>query len=252
MSKNPGIIRRFFAALWNGLTRVRQTLANLLFLLFLLLIFVAISGRSPAPMPEKAALLLNPAGRVVEQMSYTPPLQLLFGERNAQPREALLSDMIDAILYAKDDPAITALVLELDQLESIGISKTSEVAEAIVEFRSSGKPVIAWGDAFSQGQYLLAAQADTLIIHPMGDVRLEGFANYQWYFADALAKLSVDIHVFKAGEHKSIAEPLLRNDMSSGEKEISQRWLDLLWAQYTGQVEERRGMEAGSVNDYIG
>jgi len=251
MSDKPGVIGRIFSAFWNGLTRVRMALANVLFLLVLLVLFVAFSGRSPAPLPEKAALLLNPAGVVVEQKSYTEPLAHLLSGPAAQERETLLSDMIDAILYAKDDPSITALVMELDQLAAIGVSKTGEVAEALAEFRESGKPIVAWGDGFSQGNYLLAAEADTLIIHPLGDVLLEGFANYQWYFADALDKLAIDLHVFRAGEYKSIAELFTRNDMSAGEKEITRRWLGQLWGHYTHTVETRRELEPGSVDAYI-
>ncbi|MEP5766440.1 MAG: signal peptide peptidase SppA [Halieaceae bacterium] len=251
MSENPGILRRLFGAAWRGLTRIRLVVSNLLFLLVVVVLIALLTGGPGTPLPDKAALLLNPVGTVVEQKSLVDPLAMLLNEPMPEEREVLLADMIDAILWAKDDPAITSLVLELDQLSAIGISKTGELAEAIAEFRDSGKPVVAWGDSFTQTQYLLAAQADTVTIHPMGNVLLEGFANYQWYFAEALEKLSVNVHVFKAGEHKSIAEPLLRNDMSAGEKAVSQRWLDALWAQYTEQVEQRRQLPAGAVNAYV-
>ena len=165
MSDTLGIIKRVLRAFWNGVTRVRLALSNLLFLLVLVLIFVLFSGRTPPPLPDRAALLLNPVGTVVEQKSYVEPFTLLLSRPLPQEREVLLSDLVDAILNAKDDPAITALVMELDQLYSIGVSKTGEIAEALEEFRSTGKPIVAWGDSFSQVQYLLAAQADTLIIH---------------------------------------------------------------------------------------
>ncbi len=253
MSENqrPGLLRRVFGGLWNGVTRVRLALSNILFLLVILFVYLALRGQAPAPLPERAALLLNPVGSVVEQKTHVEPLSLLLEDRPAQEREVLLSDMVDAILIAKDDPKISALVMELDQMFSIGTSKSGEVAEALAEFRETGKPIVAWGDNFSQGQYLLAAEADELILHPMGSVILEGFANYQWYFADALEKLRVNVHVFQAGEFKSIAEPFLRNDMSAGEKEISRRWLESAWGHYTDRVEERRGLSEGAVDDYV-
>jgi len=251
MSSEPGIVARTFGFLWRGITRARVILSNLLFLLVVLFLISLFTARAPAPIPDRAALVINPVGTVVDQRSWTDPLALLFSEPLPEEREVLLDDIVDSILYARDDPRITALVMELDQLYAVGISKTGEIAEALAEFRESGKPIIAWGDGFTQNQYLLAAQADTLIIHPMGDVILEGFSNYQWYFAEALEKLSVSVHVFRSGEHKSIAEPLLRNDMSPGEKEISQRWLGQLWSSYTEQVEQRRQLAPGAVNNYI-
>jgi len=252
MSDKRGIIRRVFSAFWTGLTRLRVALSNILFLLLILLLVVLFSGRALEPLPAQAALILNPAGSIVEQKSYVDPMTLLLSEPLPQEREVLLRDVIAAIRTAKDDPKITSLVMELDSLWSVGISKTGEIAAALAEFRASGKPIIAWGDSFTQSQYLLATEADTIILHPMGGVLLEGFANYKWYFADALDKLSLNMHVFKAGDFKSVADPFEGNEMPAGEKEISQRWLDSLWSQYTGKVESARTLDPGSVDTYIG
>ena len=252
MSDKPGLVRRVFSAFWTGLTRLRLALSNVLFLLVIVLLVAVFSGRAPEPLPAQAALILNPAGSIVEQKSYVDPMALLFSEPVPQEREVLLRDVIAAIRTAKDDPAISSLVMELDSLWSVGISKTGEIAAALAEFRASGKPIVAWGDSFTQSQYLLAAEADTIILHPMGGVLLEGFANYRWYFADALDKLSLNMHVFKAGDFKSVADPFEGNEMPAGEKEISQRWLDSLWSHYTGKVESARSLDPGSVDAYIG
>ena len=251
MSERPGPVKHVLGTLWLGLTRVRIALSNLIFLALVIIIVLAFRGNTPEPLPNRAALLLNPVGSVVDQKSYTEPLAALFGEPAPQEREVLLADMVDAILLAAEDPRITALVMELDQLFGIGTSKTGEVAEAIAEFRETGKPVIAWADGLSQSQYLLAAEADTVVIHPMGSVLLEGFANYQWYYADALEKVSVNVHVFKAGEFKAIAEPYLRNDMSEGSREISRRWLNTAWTHYADTIEERRDLDAGAIDNYV-
>jgi protease-4 len=252
MSDNPGSIRRVFSVLWTWITRLRVALSNILFLLLILLLVVVFSGNAPEPLPGQAALILNPAGSIVEQKSYVDPMTLLFSKPVPQEREVLLRDVMAAIRTAKDDPNITSLVMELDSLWSVGISKTGEIAAALAEFRATGKPIIAWGDSFTQSQYLLATEADTIIMHPMGGVLLEGFANYKWYFADALDKLSLKMHVFKAGDFKSMADPFEGNEMPAGEREISQRWLDSLWSQYTAKVESARTLEPGSVNGYIG
>ncbi|GAB3289223.1 signal peptide peptidase SppA [Parahaliea aestuarii] len=250
MSK-PSALRRLFGGLWNFITRVRVALSNILFLAVLVLLYFVFTGGGPTPLPDKAALLLNPTGTVVDQRKSVDPMLALVGEQNPASHEVELRDILDAIRYAADDPAITALVLELDGLLHVGMSKTLEIREALDAFRSSGKPVIARGDYFTQDQYLLASQADTVILHPFGAVAMEGFGSYRNYFRDALDKLSVNVHVFKAGEHKSIAEPYLRNDMSPGEREITGRWLGDLWQRYTGEVEQRRSLEAGAVNAYV-
>ena len=65
---------RFFGGLWNIITRVRQALANLLFLLVLVMLYFTFKGSAPEPLPERAALLLNPAGMIVDQPAPVDPL----------------------------------------------------------------------------------------------------------------------------------------------------------------------------------
>ncbi|MFV0476439.1 MAG: signal peptide peptidase SppA [Parahaliea sp.] len=250
MSK-PSILRRFFSGLWRTITWLRVALANILFLFFLVVVYLLFRDSGPELLPPQAALLLNPIGYVVDQRTPVDPYTAFFSEPNPANHEVVLQDVIDAIDYATDDPAITVLVMELDNLMSVGISKTNEISKALERFRATGKPIIARGDYYSQDQYLLASQADTVLMHPFGGVALEGFSSYRNYYQQALEKLSVNMHVFKAGEHKSIAEPFIRNDMSSAEREITQRWLDSLWQHYSRDIESRRVLESGTVNDYV-
>jgi len=250
MSK-PSRLRRFFTAIWNGITRVRLALSNILFLLFIALIYFVYLGGGAEPPPERAALLLNLAGTVVDQKSQADPLQALLGEPAPEDHEVLLRDVIEAIHYGASDPSVNSLVMELDQLVYMGISKAQEVAVALEAFKATGKPVVAVGDFFTQDQFLLASYADSVILNPFGAVGLEGFASYRNYFRETLEKMSVNVHVFHAGEFKSLAEPFLRDDMSPGEKEITGRWLEVLWGQYAATVEAQRGLPPGSVNSYV-
>jgi protease-4 len=240
------MIRRFFRGLWGAITVVRGALANIIFLVVLLVLFFALTER-PEPLPERAALRLDLDGRVVDERTQVDTSSLLLGAADAGG-EILLTDLIDSVDLARRDERIVALVLELDGLLSIGQSKTTELAAAIERFRAAGKPVVAVGDYFSQDQYRLAVEADTLLMHPFGAVAVEGYGYYVNYFAEALDKLSVTMNVFRAGDFKSIAEPFLRSDMSPGEREISRRWLEDLWSAYREAVENRRGLEAGQLD----
>lgn len=250
MSK-PSRLRRILSGIWLGITRIRLAMSNILFLVMIALIYFIYIGGAPEPLPKKAALLLNMSGTVVDQKSEVSPLQALLGEPAPEEHEVLLRDVIEAIDYATTDPAINSLVMELDSLMYLGISKTQEIVPALEAFRKSGKPIVAIGDYYTQDQYLLASYADTVIAHPMGGVALEGFSSYRNYFRDALEKISVNVHIFRAGDHKSAVEPFMRDDMSPEEKELTSRWLDNLWGQYTSIVEIQRELAPGAVNDYV-
>lgn len=243
--------RRFLRGLWNTITRIRMALANIFFLLMLVALYFVFAGGAPQPLPEKAALLFNPMGSIVDQVSPMDPLQALLSEPSPADHEIALRDVIEAIETARDDPAINSLVMDLSYLMSIGISKTQELVDVLEAFRASGKPIVATGDYYTQDQYLLASYADEILVHPLGGVGLEGYALYPNFYRDALEKLSVNVHVFRAGEHKSAVEPFMRNDMSQGEKEVNLAWLQDLWQQYTGSVEQQRDLPLGAVDDYV-
>jgi protease IV len=247
----PSLLRRVFGGIWNTVTQVRIALTNLLFLALVVGIYFAFAGSAPEPLPEKAALLLNPVGSIVDEKQPVDPLQAVLVEPSPMDHEVLLRDVIEAIDNAAEDPAINSLVMELGGLISAGISRSMEIAAAVQRFKATGKPVIAVGDYYSQSQYLLASHADEVIAHPMGGVALEGFAAYFNYFAEALVKLSVSMHVFRAGKHKSAVEPFLRSDMSPDEKAVTRLWLEDIWQQYAGAVESQRGLSPGAVNAYV-
>ena len=250
MSK-PSLVRRFFSGIWRLLTRIRLALSNILFLAMIAFIYFIYVGGAPEPLPDKAALLLNMTGTVVDQKSEVNPFQALLGAPSRENHEVLLRDIIEAIDYAAEDPAINSLVMELDSLGRLGISKTQEIVDALENFRESGKPIVAIGDYYTQDQYLLASHADTVIAHPLGGVALEGYSSYHNYFREALKKISVNVHVFRAGDHKSAVEPFMRDDMSPAEKELTSRWLNNLWGQYSTIVEIQRGLKPGMVDSYV-
>lgn len=250
MSK-PSLLRRVFGGIWNTITRIRLALSNLLFLAMIAIIYFVYFGGTPEPLPEKAALLLNPIGSIVDEKRPVDPFQALLVEPSPADHEVLLRDVIEAIDHAAQDPRINSMVMELGGLMTVGISRSMEIAAAVERFQATGKPVIALADFYTQSQYLLASHADEVIAHPMGGVALEGFSAYLNYFAEALDKLSVSVHVFRAGKHKSAMEPFQRTDMSPEEKEVTRQWLGDVWQQYVSVVEAQRELPSGAVNDYI-
>jgi protease-4 len=108
------------------------------------------------------------------------------------------------------------VVLDLENVSGPTTSQTLEISAAIAEFKEAGKPVVAKADFYSQANYLLAAQADQILLHPEGGLFLEGFSVYRAYLRTFLDRLRVTMHIFRAGDNKSAVEPYLRDDMSEG------------------------------------
>ena len=179
---------------------------------------------APKPLPDRAGLLIAPSGRLVEDRTPLAPLDALFADELSG--ETLLSTVIEVIDAAADDERITSIVLDLENLAGPSTSQAMEIIEALDRFSETGKPVIAIGDYFTQSQYLLASQADTVFLHPEGGVSLMGFGVYRTYLKQFLENIRVNFHVFRAGDNKSGVEPYMRDDMSPQEREVVGKWLN--------------------------
>jgi protease-4 len=240
---------KLFRGLWailSGISRFISVVVPLLFVGFL--IFVISQGMKeakPRPVPDATALMINPKGVLVEDRSAKEPIEALMAE--SENREILLSNLIRAIEEGAEDERVKVLVLDLQQLAGPSTSQAMEISKALETFRATGKPVVAVGDFYSQGQYLLAAQADHVLLHPLGTVMLQGFGVYRSYLREFLDNIMVNMHVFRVGENKSAVEPYLRDDMSEVEREVVQRWVGGLWTDFVASVETAREMPAGSI-----
>ena len=247
------MILRFFKAIWrllSGVSRVISVLVPLIFFgVFIAAFSLSRGDAGPESLPDKAALLIAPSGALVEDAPASDPLAALLSQDYQQP--TVLQDVISAIRRAAEDDRISAVVLDLENVSGPTTSQTLELSAAIAQFKSAGKPVIAKADFYSQANYLLAAQADQVFLHPEGGLFLEGFSIYRAYLRTFLERVRVTMHVFRAGDNKSAVEPYLRDDMSDGEREVISRWLTGLWSGYTALAESGRGMAPGSMDAFI-
>jgi protease-4 len=234
---------------WFALDGLRKVL-HLLLLLVLFGTLLAVT-RSDVPfIPERAALVLAPEGYLVEELSGDPLERALSRAAGDDRMETRLRDLIEVVDAARDDDRIRALVLDVEGLEGAGLPMLQDLARSIGWFRESGKKVFAYGEAFTQRQYFLAAQADEVYLDPMGYILLEGYGYYRTFFRGTLDKLAVDVNVFKAGRHKSAPDEWTRMDMSPEDREDARVWVGALWDGYKADVAEARKLEPGLIQAY--
>lgn len=244
--RRRGPIARLFIGLWDAINFSRRLVLNLLFLLVVFLVLAAmVGGGKLAPIADRTALVLAPEGQLVEQYSCDPFSRgLARATRSMDCREVRLRDVLRALDAARTDKRIERVVLDLGQLDAAGFASLREVAAAVGKVRAAGKQVVAYGDAYTQGQYMVAAQANEVYLDPMGGgVILDGLASYRPYFREALNdKLGVDMHLFKVGEYKSAAEPFIRDDASPESKEADLFWMNDIWQRMLADIGKARGL----------
>ena len=239
----------FFSVAWRALDGLRKVLHLILLLVLFAVVIGALQSSIPI-VPRHAALVLNPQGRIVEQLSGDPIERAVADAAGEGEPETLLRDVLDAIEAAKDDKRIELMVLDVSEMSGGGLSKLQEIGAALRAFREAGKKVVAVGEYFDQGQYYLAAQADELYLDPLGFVFVDGFDYYRMFYKQALDKLAVDVNVFRVGTHKSYTEAFTRSDMSPEEREEATMWLNALWIAYQADVTAARKLQPGALAAY--
>jgi protease-4 len=245
MNDRPSLL----AQLGRAFDGLRRLLVNVVF--FGLLVVLAVAAWQARPrVPRGAALVVQPRGIIVEQLSGGEPVQRLLAQISGAPpvrQETLLRDLLDAIRSAKDDRRISSLYLELDDMSGAGMTVLRDLRAGLLDFRKSGKKVVAYADGYAQPQYYLAAQADEVYLHPQGLVLLEGFGRWLSFYKEGLDRLGVDVHVFRVGKYKSAVEPFTRTDMSPAAKEMSLDFYGDLWSIWLDDVATSRKLQPRDV-----
>lgn len=244
-------VKWLFRGLAKVLNAIRILLKTLLLLLILGFVFILFSSDDNNPiLPDKAALTLALSGPVLEQDAQATPQGMaekwLSGDNTPPPMT--LKQIKDTLELARTDDRIAALVLQLQNMTESSITKLDEVGAAIEAFKTSGKPVYAIGDNYSQGQYYLAAHADQILLNPAGSVSIQGLGVYRLFYKSAFERFNITPHVFRVGTYKSFVEPYLRDDMSAESREDTQLWLGQLWTHYQDQIVKLRNIPADHIS----
>lgn len=251
-------IANVFKKLFGLINGIRKILLNVIFFFLLAVVVVLmLAGEEPVTVPENGVLVVELRGTLVEEKTWVDPMDSFFDEAfggQGTPPETLLSDVLESIEKAKDDPRISGIYLHLSDFAGGGLNKMKQVGEALASFRESGKPVYSYGDYFSQSQYFIAAHGEKIYLNPLGSMMFEGMGGYRLYFSELLNKLKVSTHVFKVGAYKSAVEPYTRNDMSEQAREASAELYDALWADYVTSLQQLREIDprllSGTIEDF--
>ena len=222
---------------------------NSIFLLMVIFIIISIFSSifsNNLVDPEGKALVINPAGPIVEQISGpSDPFQtLLMGEQSS---ELYVGDLLEVLEAASNDKRIKDLVLRLDNISGTGQAVLYDVGLALKKINESGKRIIAIGDEYSESGFYLASFADEIIMNPEGWILLDGFDRSKMYYKSFLDKLKISANVIRVGTFKSAVEPYLRDDMSDAAKEANLAYLDILWSSWVEVVSANRSLTPESI-----
>lgn len=195
------------------------------------------------PIKEKSILRINLSGSLSER-SDANPFATLMGE---EEEPLSLEDAMLALDKAAKNDNIIGVYIEGGTLDATP-GMLQELRQAIVEFKESGKWVIAYGDSYSESSYYLSSAADSVLLNPEGNVDFSGLSSQVMFYKDVLEKVGVKMQVFKVGTYKSAVEPFICTEMSPANREQITSYLSSIWTNMLKDVAGSRNMEVSKLN----
>jgi len=217
--------------------------------LFLIICFglILLASGKKEELKENSVLKLELNKRIVERETdnFFSQLNLPFGDTEGSIG---LLELKKAIKNAKADSRIKGIVLKTSSVEA-GYASLEEIRKALLDFKSTGKFVIAYGDSYSEGAYFLASVADKIYLPEEGSLELNGLEVEIMFFKKLLDKLEIQPELFKVGEYKSASEPFIRENMSDENRKQLTELLDSFYKVYITNVAKSRKIEEAKLKE---
>lgn len=164
--------------------------------------------------------------------------------------EVYFRDLIRAIETAKEDEKIDGISLKITNFNG-GVSQLTDIRNALVDFKKSGKFIYAYSHNSDQSAYILHSTADSIYQNPMGMILLQGLGTEVMFFKNLGDKYGIDFHVIRHGEYKSAVEPYLREDLSEENREQLTVLLNDIWGNLSTQMAKSRKLSLEQFNQSI-
>lgn len=234
-----GFLKTFFASL----------LALIIFTIIGVIVIIGIISSAASPdkpvIGNKAVLVLNLSNHFPEQSKDNPLNALINKGENEIPS---LYDMVRMLHYAGRDSAIKGVYI-LCGNNTNGFAASEELRKAVMDFKSSGKFVIAYGETITQKGYYIGSAADKLYCHPQGGVEWSGFSSGMLYLKGMLDKLEIKPQIFYAGKFKSATEPLRETQMTEANRLQTSVWLGDLYTHFIQAAASSRNLDTALLRD---
>ena len=216
----------------------------IVFFISILVFFSMVSSSESETQIRKNSIMMLDLNGALAERSQENPFEFLLDDEYSTYG---LDDILSSIKKAKENEEIKGIYIQATSLAT-GFASLEEIRSALKDFKESGKFIVAYGDTYSQGLYYLSSVADKVLLNPQGMIEWRGLAAAPMFFKDLLAKIGVEMQVFKVGTYKSAVEPFVSTEMSPTNREQVNVYLASIWGQLTSDVAESRKVSVDSLN----
>ena len=207
---------------------------------------IAASSASSTKVEENSVFTLMLSGQLDERAEENP-LSMLSGQIS---ENVGLDDIISSIRKAKENEDIKGIYIEAGIFSSDSPASSHAIREALIDFKKSGKWIVAYADSYEQSSYYICSVADKMFLNPQGMVDWHGLGATPYFVKDLLAKLGIKVQLCKVGKYKSAPEMLTADGMSEPNREQVTAYINGIWQVMLKEVSESRKIAVDSLNAY--
>ena len=204
---------------------------------------VASEGASGS-VPKNSVLRIKLQGEVVDRAGEGSPMDILSQEEDLTIG---LDQALEALKKAAGNDKVKGIYLEGGALAALP-ADLQELRRALLQFKESGKWIVAYGDVFTRGAYYLCSVADEFYLNPSGMIDWSGMSSQPIFYTGLLKKVGVKMQVFKVGTYKSAVEPFICTEMSEANREQVKSFLGSIWNGMLRDVAESRKLDVETLN----
>ena len=198
---------------------------------------------------DNSLLVLDLQGEIIEYTNnQAPDVMTVINGDFEQPKS--LKDLINGIKCGAEDDNVKAMYIDCGVVSAAPATLNS-LREAIVDFKSKGKKVYAYGETMTQGAYFVATAADSLFMNPHGTLQLSGLGGHTPYFKSLLDKFGIEFQVVKVGTYKSAVEPYILEHMSEPARAQLDTLYNAMWSKIKGEIAVSRKIQSQEIDSLI-
>lgn len=218
-----------------------------LFIIGMVTLFGIVSTADTETIVKKNSVMMLDLNGVLVERTQESPLGILSQLFSDDSNTYGLDDILSSIKKAKENENIKGIYLQASMLGT-SYASLQEIRNALLDFKESGKFIIAYGDSYTQGLYYLSSVADKVLLNPKGMIEWKGIASAPLFYKDLLQKIGVEMQIFKIGTYKSAVEPFISTEMSPTNREQVTAFINSIWGQVTEGVSASRSLPVDSLN----
>jgi protease-4 len=233
----------------NILTTIIGIISSIIVMILLIIGFVAIvSSEDEVKVKENSILQIDLSSTTVVERASVNPFEG-FNLSGDIPKTIELRTLLNNIEKAKNDDNIKAIYLS-STIVNAGLSQTEEIRNKLLEFKKTGKAIIAYAEVYTQSSYYLSSVANKIYLNPEGIVELKGLSASQIFFKGLLEKLDIDMQIIRHGKFKSAIEPFTLDRMSPANREQMQLLLSSFADNIMDSIASQRGLTLSEVQKH--